>query len=117
MVALSSAESEFCSCVRGAGRLLGLQQVFVDLGVPGLKLNLFTDASAALAMTKRRGAGKVRHVEVQTLWLQDQIRCGKISALKIGGAQNSANLGTKVLASADQIELLLGKFLKDWILV
>ena len=32
--------------------------------------HLFADASAALSIAKRQGAGKMRHINVKSLWLQ-----------------------------------------------
>ena len=47
--------------------------------------HLFANASAALSIAKRQGAGKMRHINVKSLWLQakavqqilarDKIRC------------------------------------------
>ena len=44
---------------------------------------VFADSSAALGIVKRKGAGKLRHVKVGMLWVQDmrgheQIRFEKI---------------------------------------
>ena len=56
---------------------------------------LYADSSAALAIAKRKGAGKLRHIHVSALWIQDvQDRDGAESH-KILGTGNPANLLTK----------------------
>ena len=52
---------------------------------------------AALAIAKRKGAGKLRHIDVSAVWIQDiQDREGA-QYLKIGGTKNPADLMTKYL--------------------
>ena len=67
-VALSTAESEWHALVRTASALIGLQNLAADLG-RYLQLTLKTDATAAIGIASRRGAGKIRHLATQTLWL------------------------------------------------
>ena len=46
-------------------------------------------------MASRRGSGKVRHIEVNQLWLQDKIMKGIIKVNKIGTGNNIADILTK----------------------
>ena len=43
----------------------------------------------------RRGVGKVRHIEVHQLWLQDRIGRGDIKVIKVEGSKNPADALTK----------------------
>ena len=43
-----------------------------------------------------RGLGKMRHSEIRDLWLQKEIREGKVEAHKVLGTGNQADLMTKV---------------------
>ena len=43
-----------------------------DFGVSDAKVRVGMDASAAIGMAQRNGLNKVRHVEVDVLWLQEQ---------------------------------------------
>ena len=71
-IALSSGEAEYYGAVRGASQGIGLKAMLQDLGVTvGVKLHI--DASAAIGIAMRRGMGKVRHIELNQLWLQDQV--------------------------------------------
>ena len=44
-----------------------------DFGV-GLSAWLWVDASAAIGIARRKGLGQVRHVDTQSLWVQDAVR-------------------------------------------
>ena len=67
-IALSSAEAELYSLVKGASQTLGMLSLARDLGVP-MKATIHTDASAALSIIQRQGTGKLRHVSTQFLWI------------------------------------------------
>ena len=54
-----------------------------------------TDLSAARGIAMRRSVEKVRHLEVRTLWLQDQVDRGLIQVAKIEGQTNPAEVCTK----------------------
>ena len=54
-----------------------------------------TDSSAAKGMASRKGLGKVRHVEVNQLWVQQKVGAGEIELRKVEGANNLADALTK----------------------
>ena len=56
---------------------------------------LSTDSSAAKGIGNRRGLGKVRHIELSELWVQDQVAKGRITIYKIDGSENSSDSLTK----------------------
>ena len=70
-IAQSSAESELLGAVRAATESLGVAALAQDLGVT-LQTRLHVDATVALGILERRGVGRVRHLDVGTLWLQEQ---------------------------------------------
>ena len=70
-IAQSSAESELIASVKGAAEALGIVSLGCDLGID-LGVRLYLDAAAALGILERRGVGRVRHLDVGTLWLQEQ---------------------------------------------
>jgi hypothetical protein len=53
------------------------------------------DASAAIGIAQRTGLNKVRHVEVDVLWLQEQQARRLLPIEKIPGPQNPSDLCTK----------------------
>ena len=78
-------------------------------------MKVHTDSIAAKAISNRRGLGKVRHVDVKFLWVQQRTLNGDIEVLKADGDTNVADVGTKHL-DAKRLESLLnraGFFYKD----
>ena len=67
-LALSSGEAEYYSIVKGASIALGIRNIMKDMEVEG-NIKIETDASAAKGIASRRGAGKIRHIEVSQLWI------------------------------------------------
>ena len=74
-IALSSGEAEYYGAIRGASQSLGLRAMLADLGVQA-GVQLMVDASAAIGIATRRGLGKIRHIELNELWLQEQVARG-----------------------------------------
>ena len=95
-IALSSAEAEYYGIVKAASIGLGLRSMFADMQVK-FKLEILTDASAAKGIASRRGLGKVRHLEVHYLWVQDHVASGNFILRKVWGKENPADLLTKYL--------------------
>ena len=93
-IALSSGESEFYGIVKAATMGLGMKGLMEDLGVKvGVQVN--TDSSAAKSIASRRGAGRVRHIEVRELWVQDRVAKGELTIVKVKGEHNVADGLTK----------------------
>ena len=108
-VALSSGEAEYYGAVKGASQALGLIAMLKDMGVeasidvavkPGIELCV--DASAAVGIASRRGLGKQRHIELNELWLQDQVARGRITIRKMDGRSDFSDSLTK-FCGADRI--------------
>ena len=59
---------------------------------------LYADSTAALGMCKRKGAGKMRHININTLWIQDVQDSENVEFQKILGTENPADLMTKYLS-------------------
>ena len=108
-IALSSGEAEYYGAVKGGMQVLGLTAMMRDMGVeasidvavkPGIELCV--DASAAVGIASRRGLGKQRHIELNELWLQDQVARGRIGITKVDGKKNFSDSLTK-FTGADRI--------------
>ena len=106
-IALSSGEAEFYGTVKTASRLIGVGGLLTDFGF-AVNLELLTDSSAAQGVLARRGTGKIRHLETQTLWIQKAVQDKVIAAGRVPGNLNPADLGTKFLAEANILRLLHG---------
>ena len=66
----------------------------------------YMDSDAGRALATRIGVGRMRHIQVRWLWLQERIRDGDIAAKRVDGAKNVADLGTKHLEAGRRDELL-----------
>ena len=49
-------------------------------------------------MVKRKGCGKMRHVRVGMLWVQDKQATGELNFKKVHGLENPGDLTTKYLS-------------------
>ena len=96
VIALSSGEAEYYGLVKGASQGLGLKAMLQEAGVV-TKVVIKTDASAAKGIALRRGMGKIRHIEVNQLWVQDKVAKGEIKIIKIATTENLADHLTKYL--------------------
>ena len=74
-VTLSSAEAELLAAVKASGEALGMLQLMSSVGVP-MTASIMVDSSAALAVVARKGNGKLRHVRVGHLWVQQVAATG-----------------------------------------
>ena len=100
MVALSSGEAELYSITKAASQALGIMSLGADLGIePRGKIH--SDANAALGIIQRQRLGKLRHINVQYLWIKDRICGGELAAAKVLGRDNPADLFAKYLPVVD----------------
>ena len=97
-VALSSAEAELHAMVAASAETLGVIGLCGDMGIT-IGGEVYADSSAALGITQRTGNGKVRHLRVQSLWVQE-VRCtGRLGYKKVLGTLNPADILTKHVPS------------------
>ena len=97
-VALSSAEAELYALTKGAAQGLGMMALLHDFGLT-VSVTVHTDASAAIGIVRRAGLGKLRHLNVRYLWVQDQVKRERLWLEKVAGADNPADLATKHLSA------------------
>ena len=93
-IALSNGEAELYATNKGAAHAIGLQSLLADMGL-NLEIRLFTDSSTAKAITKRTGLGKIRHLDVKELWLQQKTKHNIITHHNIKNTFNCADLLAK----------------------
>ena len=96
-IALSSGEAELGGLCKGAAQGIGLRSLAHDLGL-SWTIKVYTDATAAMGMSRRLGVGKVRHLDTSLLWIQAKVRGGDVLMEKVLGADNPSDALTKHLA-------------------
>jgi hypothetical protein len=94
VVTLSSGEAELAGVVKGVGEALGLQSFARDLGIV-VGIRVHADSSAAIGICRRSGIGRVRHLAVGQLWVQERLKVGDFALHKVAGEMNPADLLTK----------------------
>ena len=102
-IALSSAEAEFYSMVEGVLRGYDMVGLNRELGKEECVMSVIlgTDSSAAKGFASRRGVGKMRHMQVRWLWLQEEVKKGNVRVFKVKGVENPADLMTKFLSGEE----------------
>ena len=93
-ISLSSAEAELIAAVKTSSEMIGIQQLAADWGEE-VSARLFVDSSAAIGVMQRQGCGKMRHVRVGNLWVQQKVEDGELIVAKVRGEENPADLLTK----------------------
>ena len=96
-VTLSSAEAELMALLRAATESVGLVQLAASWGL-SCRACVHVDSSAALAVTSRKGNGRLRHVRIADLWIQEAVERGLVECQKVQGLENPADAMTKHLA-------------------
>ena len=94
VITLSSGEAELAGIVKGSAEALGMKSLAADLGI-ACEVSVYADSSAAIGICRRSGIGKVRHLAVGQLWVQERVRNKEISLYKVLGTSNPADALTK----------------------
>ena len=89
-VALSSGEAELNANVKAAIESIGAKDLYED---PGRTVGCLiqTDSSAAKGIAGREGCGKLKHLSVKQLWIQEVIQDKRVDIQKIARELNSAD--------------------------
>ena len=99
VIALSSGEAELLALTSGLQEAKGVHTLLTELGLP-LRIVAHTDSSAAIGIATRRGLGKLKHIELRQLWIQQETEARRVMIKKVSGLENVADLGTKHLSPA-----------------
>ena len=105
-VALSSCEAVVMAASEGIKEALLLQEVLMFAGLGHYEIEVKVDSSAAHAFFHRRGVGRMKHIDLRILWLQDLIAAGGVRLKKIPRTQNLADVLTHT-PNAKELEVFL----------
>ena len=73
---------------------MGIHSVLTDFGVK-VKIEIHSDAIAAIGICQRQGLGRVRHLATADLWIQQRIRSKELKLFKLPGTENPSDLMAK----------------------
>ena len=96
LIALSSAEAEVYAAVSTCCDAIYMKRCLEFVFKQNVSIQLLIDNSAARQMMSA-GVGRVRHLSVKILWLQQQVEKKMISVAAVASSANVADLGTKRL--------------------
>ena len=72
-LSLSSGEAELYALTKAATQALGAMQLLSDFDIVSIGM-ILSDSNAAIGMVQREGlGGRTRHIQVQYLWIQQQV--------------------------------------------
>ena len=103
-VTLSSAEAELVAMTKLIAEMIGLRQMSFEWRQPVIG-RVYADSTAALAIAKRKGCGKLRHINVGLLWVQEKKAQDVIDFNKVEGKINPADVMTKYVGPATLLDL------------
>ena len=98
ITALSSGEAEYYAIVKGASQGIGIRSMLEDFQIGEAStryIEVKEDSSAAKGIASRRGLGKLKHVDIKELWIQEKVSEGDLKITKIPGTINLADALTK----------------------
>jgi len=72
-----------------------------------VQLRVATDSTANIGIQHRVGVGKMRHLEIRSLWLQEALRNGRFTLVKRSTVEMRGDLMTKY-HSSERMKTLLG---------
>ena len=96
----SSGEAELNSGSKGISELLSIRNLLEQMGIRVLLVH-YLDASATKGTMLRRGAGKIKHLEVRQLWCQHAVEKYAIRVVKIPRRVNVADSLTHPIGKRD----------------
>ena len=70
--------------------------IMQEFGIP-VDLTVKSDAVAAIGIVKRQGLGRVRHLAVGDLWVQQRAKAGEVHYCKLDGKRNTSDMMTKAV--------------------
>ena len=94
VIATSSGMAEFYAGCATAEEMLLARDVLMFFGCP-VEASLHMDSAAARGICRREGVGKVKSLEVRTLWLQQVVKAKTLTLKTVKSQDNCADLGTK----------------------
>jgi hypothetical protein len=115
-VALSSGEAELNAAVKAMSETIGVYNLVKELLGVECPITLCTDASACKGIVLRQGSGRIKHLDVKTLWVQGAVESFGVKVSKISREINPADIMTHGVSRAELARHLeaVGYSLAGW---
>ena len=100
IIAKHSAEAELYAAALGASESKGIVSLLKDLGYEmNPVLAIYAD-KVIEHILNRQGIGRLKHIDVAYLWMQDEVRSKGLRVRRVKCEENGADLGTEPLSKA-----------------
>ena len=100
-----TGESEFYAITKGSAHCLHSQAILKGFGVT-VDAVVLTHASTGIGIASRQGCGRLKHLKVKWLWVQEKVTEKALQLRKHPTETNIADLATQYLTRS-RMELLL----------
>ena len=98
--ALSSCESEFYALTTGVQEALFVKSLLKEMFPKGeISIEGYIDSTSATQVAQRTGVGRLKHLDIRHLWIQDLTESGELKIHRVATDKNVADLMTKHLNS------------------
>ena len=94
VIALPPGEAEFYAIVKAGSTGVGMRSLFADFGIK-MTIRLNTDSETGKSIASRKGAGIVRHIDTDDMWIQEKVAKKDIFLKKVPGKENISDGLTK----------------------
>ena len=102
--ATSSGEAEIRALTHCAQTAMFVKNVCEhDFGLSVETPRLWSDSSAALQASRKMGVGKMRHIAVAHMYIQELVKSKQVIVGKIDGKENPSDILTKHLSTGDEV--------------
>lgn len=106
--ALSSAKAEVIAAGEAVKEATWLEHVVEEIEGEEITVEVHCDATTAIGLMKRRGVGRVKHLELRQLWIQEQVEAGRVVVEKVSTEENPADMFTNPLGD-QRLQMLTWK--------
>ncbi len=100
VISLSSCEAELNAALKMGSEMIGMVQTCKEWGV-GLLGNVVGDCAPLKGLLERRGTGRVKHLELRQLWMQEKIKNKSLRFVKVPREKNPSDAMTHHWSKAE----------------
>jgi hypothetical protein len=101
-----TGEAELNAAVRAMSEGLGALNLIRELIGVECSVSLCTDASACKGIVLLQGCGRIKHLDVKTLWIQGAIESHGVVVQKVPREANPAYMLTHAVSKAELVRHL-----------
>ena len=89
-IALSSCEAELNAALKAGSEAIGLRNVMAEMR-DEMGIQMFGDSTASRGVLLREGAGRIKHLDIKQLWIQEKVADGTLAVEQIPRKLNIAD--------------------------